>query len=195
MTVLHWIMLLLGITPANAATVPAFLPARDVAVSYEVAAPGRPAVAYQLAYNAAGELARIENPAQGIYVLVDVPAGSARLVVPALHAIVDAPDLAGLTRQLASADEARFTPLGRGEYAGLGCDKYLVLNGDGSGVACITRDGVILHFAGKDAHGAADVTAIAVSYGPQPAGDFAAPDGFSDVTLPPGALAQLLGGG
>lgn len=195
MTVLHWILLLIGITPANAATAPQFLPARDVTVSYQVAAPGRPDASYQLAYSAASERARIDNPAQGTYVLVDLPAGSAQLVVPALHAIVNAPDLSNLTQQVMSADHARFTPLGAGAYAGLPCEKYLVLNADGSGIACITGDGVILHFAGKDAHGAADVTATAVSYGPQQPGDFAKPDGFSAITLPPGALAQLLGGG
>jgi hypothetical protein len=193
LTLLHWVLMMIGIMPAQAATHPQFLPSRDVTVGYLVSAPGRPDATYQLAYDAADERARIDNPAQGDYFLVDLPGGTAQLVVPALHAVVNAPDLSGLTRQVMDADNARFTPLGPGHYAGMECEKYLVLNGQGSGTACITPDGVILHFTGSDAHGGATVTATSVTYGPQPRAAFAQPDGFSQITLPPGALAQLLG--
>ncbi len=194
MTLLHWVLMMIGVMPAEGATHPQFLPTRDVTVAYEVSAPGRPDAAYLLAYDAADERARIDNPAAQNYFLVDLPGGTAQLVVPALHAVVEAPDLSGLTRQVMDADNARFTPLGPGFYAGRGCDKYLVLNGEGSGTACITPDGVILHFAGGDAHGSAVVTATSVTYGPQPAGAFAQPEGYSEITLPPGMMAQLLSG-
>ncbi len=192
MTLLHWVLMMIGVSSAQADTHPEFLPSRDVAIAYQVAAPGRADASYQLTYDAADERARIDNPAQGDYFLVDLLGGAAQLVVPPLHAIVSAPDLAGLTRQVMDADNARFTPLGPGHYAGLPCEKYLVLNQQGSGTACITPDGVILHFSGSDAHGSATVTATAVTYGPQPAQKFALPIGFSQITLPPGALAQLL---
>ena len=194
MTLLLWVLMMIGILPAQADTRPAFLPGRDVAIAYQVSAPGRADASYQLLYDAADERARIDNPAQGDYFLVDLLAGAAQLVVPPLHAIVEAPDLSGLTQQVMDADNARFTPLGPGHYAGLGCEKYLVPNQQGSGTACITPDGVILHFAGSDAHGAAAITASAVTYGPQPSREFALPDGYSQITLPPGALAQLIGG-
>ena len=181
---------LLMASPAMAT--PAFLPTSDVAITYELNAPGRAAQDYQLNYDAADKLARVEDPAQGIYILANLPAGQAQVVVPALHAIVQAPDFYSMTQLIATADCARFTPLGPGRYAGLGCEKYLVLNGQGSGTACITQSGVVLHFAGRDAHGSAEVTALSVAYGPQPAQDFSTPDGFSAVTLPPGALAALL---
>jgi len=185
--------MMIGVLPAQGATHPQFLPSRDVTVAYQMSAPGRPDAPYLLTYDAADERARIDNPSQGDYVLVDLPAGSARLVVPALHAVVDAPDLSALTQQVMDADNARFTPLGPGFYAGRHCDKYLVMNAQGSGTACITPDGVILHFAGGDIHGSAVVTATSVSYGPQPPGAFAQPDGFSQITLPPGMMTQLLG--
>jgi hypothetical protein len=178
--------------PALAA--PAFLPQRDVAVTYAVGAPGQQAQNYVMDFDAADRLARIESPAQGIYVLANLSAGRAEVVVPALHAVVDAPDFSALTGMIGSADGARFTPLGHGFYAGLGCEKFLVINTQGSGTACITHDGVVLHFSGKDAHGSADVTALNVVFAPQPAGAFAPPDGFTPVTLPPGALQALLQG-
>jgi hypothetical protein len=181
---------LLLAAPASAA--PLFLPDRDVAVTYQLAAPGRAPQEYRLQYNAAAGLARIETPAQGIFVLADLPAGQAQIVVPFLHAFVQAPDFSDLTRMIAHADGARFTPLGHGHYAGMGCEKYLVMNAQGSGTACITHDGVVLHFAGRDSHGTAEVTALAVDFTPEPSGTFATPNGFSEISLPPGALAALL---
>ena len=171
---------------------PAFLPTRDVAITYELDAPGRAAQDYLLNYDAAQELARIESPAQGIYILANLPSGQAQVVVPALHAIVQAPDFSALTQEISTAGGAQFTPLGSGHYAGMACPKYLVLNAQGSGTACITPDGVVLHFAGHDEHGSAEVTALSVAYAPQPVQDFTPPDGFSALTLPPGALQALL---
>jgi hypothetical protein len=186
-------MAMLGVAPAYAGDRPAFLPNRDVLVGYDVAAPGRAAKTYQLSYDAADQRARIDDPAQGVYFLVDLPAGSARLVVPALHSVVDAPDLSALTAQINDAGNARFTPLGPGHYAGLNCQKFLVLSSQGSGTVCLTADGVILHFAGHDARGSAEVTAEQVSYQTVSQDALAPPDGFSAITLPPGALQQLLG--
>jgi hypothetical protein len=182
--------LLLAAVPAWAA--PRFLPDRDVAVTYELDLPGNAPQDYHLAYRAADGLARIDGPTQGIFVLADLPAGQAQVVVPQLHAFVRAPDFSALTRMIAHADGAQFTPLGQGSYAGIDCRKYLVMSAQGTGEVCIAHDGVILHFAGRDAKGSAEVTALAVHYRPQPAAAFALPDGFAEISLPPGALAALL---
>jgi hypothetical protein len=187
---LGWLML---VTPAQAAEHPAFLPVRDVTATYVLTVPGRPDATYRLDYDATDERARIVDPARGLLLLVDLPAGRAELVVPAMRAVVEAPDLSGLARQVYDAAGARFTPLGPGHYAGLGCEKYLVLTGQGSGTACLTKDGVVLHFAGRDAHGAANVTAVSVVMAHVARGEFEAPDGYTQIQLPPGALAQLLG--
>jgi YD repeat-containing protein len=184
---------LLASLPAQAAATPAFLPLRDVAVDYSVVAPGQPAMQYRLIYDAAGQLARVEDPMRGIYALVNLPAGQAELVVPALHSTVTAPDIAGLAQEVSSADHARFTPLGHGTVAGLACETYLVLDNQGTATACITADGVTLRFHGQDAHGSATVTATSVAYQTAAPAEFAAPDGFGSISLPPGAIAQLLG--
>ncbi len=175
--------------PALAA--PPFLPQQDVDVSYALTTPGQPAQDYQMQYDAAGRLARVESP-QGIYILADLATGQAQVVVPALRATVQAPDFSALTGMIANADGARFTPLGPGLYAGLACEKYLVLNAQGSGTACLTPQGVVLHFNGQDPHGSAQVTALSVTFAPQPAQDFTPPQGYSAINLPPGALAALL---
>jgi hypothetical protein len=193
MTLLSCLAFLLGISPAAAQTRPIILPSRDVAVSYTVQIPNRPDASYNLAYSAASELARIDDPAHGTYFLINLPASSAELVVPALHSIVAAPTLADLGAQIRGADNAHFTPLGSGAYAGTSCNNYLVQNPQGSGHACITPDGVILFFSGQNAQGSATITATNIAYAPQDPVNFAPPDGFSSINLPPAMLLQLLG--
>ena len=97
---LPFFAMLFGLAPAVADTTPLILPDRDVAVSYQVSSPGRPDMSYQLEYDAAGQRARINNPAQGTYFLVNLPAGTAQMVVPQLNSVVNAPDVSGLTAQI-----------------------------------------------------------------------------------------------
>jgi hypothetical protein len=176
--------------PAVAA--PAFLPLRDVAVTYRLEVPNQAPAEFRLLYDAADQRARIENPAMGYAVLADLPAGRAVVVLPSLHALVKAPDFSGLTQTILHADGARFTPEGPGHYAGLACERYDVENSEGEAHACLTRDGVVLHFKGHDRHGGAEVTAEAVDYRPIGPDAVAAPHGYSEISLPPGMLASLL---
>ncbi len=176
----------------QAAAAPVFLPEHDVRVAYALAVPGHAAQEYQLRYNAGHELARIDGAPEGIYILADLSAGAAEVVIPALHATVQAPDFSGLARMIGNADNARFTPTGHGQYAGMGCRTYFVHNAEGSANVCITQGGVVLHFAGHDPHGAAQVTALDVDFRPMPADEFAMPEGYAQISLPPGALAALL---
>ena len=180
----------LAAMPVAAQAAPVFLPTRDVAVTYELIAPNRAPANYQLRYDAAAQMARIDAP--GYFVLGNLPSGQAELILPAMHALVQAPDFSALTSQIYNADGASFTPLGPGHYAGLDCEKYLVLDKNGTGTVCLTPSGVVLHFAGHDAHGAAEVTALSVTYAPQPAELFAPPPGLTPLNLPPGAVAALL---
>lgn len=182
---------LAALTPALAQAAPAFLPTRDVAVQYTLTTPGQAPQSYQLSYNAAAQLARVDSQ-NGFYVLANLPAGQAQMVLPALHAIVQAPDFSTLTAEIYQAESANFSPLGTGHYAGLDCRKYLVTDKNGTATACLTPDGVILHFVGQNGHGNADVTATAVSYAPQPQSQFTPPAGFMPLNLPPGALSALL---
>jgi hypothetical protein len=182
----------LAALPGGAFAAPVFLPTRDVAVTYELNVPNRTPENYQLRYSAAEQLVRVDPEAGGYFVLGNLPAGQAELVIPGLHAVVQAPDFSALTAQIYNADGAQFTPLGPGHYAGLDCEKYLVLDKNGTGTACLTRSGVVLHFAGHDAHGSAEVTALSVTYTPQPADMFAPPPGLTPLNLPPGAVQAIL---
>lgn len=177
--------------PVAALAAPVFLPTRDVAVTYELKAANRAPANYQLHYTPAGEKARVDAPA-GYYALGDLRTGQAELIIPGLHALVQAPDFSALLGQIHDADGAKFTPLARGHYAGLECETYLVLDKNGSGTACLTPDGVVLHFSGHNARGSAEITALSVSYAPQPAALFMVPPGLSPLNLPPGALQALL---
>ncbi len=190
------LLLLLGIGAANADTAPLILPDRDVAVTYAFAAPGRPDQSYELEYDAVDERARINNPAQGTYFLIDLPTGAAKMVVPQLDSVVNTPDLSVITHQITDAGRyARFTMLGSRQYAGLSCQNWLIITQQGTATACLTAHGVALHFNGKNANGSGSVTATAVSFGPQPVADFNLPHGYNAVTLPPGVLQQLMNGG
>ena len=177
---------------AAAAPVPRFLPNHDVAVTYQLTIPGHDPQTYLLHYDAADELARIDSPAQNIFILANLPSGQAQVVVPALHAVVDTPDFSGITRQIANAGGAHFTLLGHGHYAGFGCERYRITNHEGEAQACITPDGVVLQFDGHDRNGAAEVTATSVTFAPQPGDEFLPPAGFANIRLSPGLLTALL---
>lgn len=176
--------------PVAARAAPVFLPTRDVAVTYSLTVPNRAPANYQLRYDAADQTARIDAP--GYYVLGNLPSGHAVLILPAMNALVEAPDFSALTSQIYNADGAQFTPLGPGHYAGLDCEKYLVLDKNGTGTVCLTPSGVVLHFAGHNPQGAAEATALSVSYAPQPAELFTPPPGLTPLNLPPGAVQALL---
>ena len=178
--------------PGISLAAPAFLPERDVSVTYSLATQGQPAQTLQLSYNAAQELARISSD-YGYYVLANLPTGQAQLIIPALHAIVQSPDFSALTAELFEAsNKARFTALGKGNYAGLSCEMYQITDSTGTARACLTEDGVALYFSGQDTHGGAEVTATSVSYAPQPASQFTPPAGLTPLNLPPSMLKSLL---
>jgi hypothetical protein len=190
------ILLLLGFCAAGgsalAAPVPRFLPNRDVAVTYQLTIPGHDPQTYLLQYHAADQRARIDSPAQHIFVLANLPTGQAQLVVPALHAVVDTPDFSGITQQITDAGGAQFTPLGHGHYAGLRCERYRITSRDGAAQACITPGGVVLQFDGHNGNGAAVVTALSVTFTRQPGAAFSPPAGFANIHLSPGLLTALL---
>lgn len=180
-----------SLTPLMASAAPAILPTQDVSVHYSLTAPGQSPQDLELLYRAASESARI-NSDSGYYVLANLPAGQAQIVVPALHAVVQAPDFSALTAMLFLAESAQFTKLGQAHYAGLSCQKYRVVDKNGTATACITANGVTLHFTGADSHGAATLTATHVAYAPQPEEQFQTPVGFNQINLPASAIKALL---
>jgi hypothetical protein len=184
----------LVILPAQAGAIPVFLPQQDVTIHYELTAPNRPAQDFQVSYQAAQHVARVDDAAHGVSYLADLNSGQVQILVPMLRAVVAEPQFSRFAGLLETAGGAQFTPLGHSHYAGIGCDTYSVTNQDGTGTACLTPDGEILHFHGHDSHGSATITAVSVHFGTVPADDFAVPAGYNEMQLPPGMLEQLLGG-
>jgi len=178
---------------ADASTIPQFLPNRDVEIQYTVTAPGQPSRDYNLSFSAESERLRIDDPAHGLWFLVDLRDASAALVVPQMHVVVTAPDLANLASVLQSAKAARFTPLGEATIAGLRCTRYLVLSGQASGTTCLTRNGIALAVSGQDSRGSAQVVADHVTEAPVPPDNLVPPPDFPSITLPRGTIEALLG--
>ncbi|MGH7101257.1 MAG: hypothetical protein ACREFJ_02585 [Acetobacteraceae bacterium] len=178
---------------AAAATAPQLLPLRDVKVQYTVTAPGRAPHEYDLSFSAESERLRIDDPARGLWFLVDLRDPSAVIVVPQMHVVVTEPDLASLAAILGRAETAEFKPIGEATIAGLRCTRYLVRSQQVSGKACLTRDGIALAASGQDSHGSARAVADRVIEAPVPAESLVQPPGFPSLSLPPGTIAALLG--
>ncbi len=178
---------------ADAAMAPQFLPDRDVEIQYTVSVPGRPPHDYDLSFSAESERLRIDDPARGLWFLVDLRDASATLVVPQMHVVVTEPDLASLAAILQSARGAQFTPSGEMTIAGLRCTRYLVLDKQTTGTACLTRNGLALAVSGEDARGSAQVVADSVSEATVPPDRLMPPSDFPSIVLPRGTIEALLG--
>ncbi|MGH7120618.1 MAG: hypothetical protein ACREFP_16795 [Acetobacteraceae bacterium] len=178
---------------AGAAAAPQLLPQRDVEIRYTVSVPGQPPHDYDLAFSAESERARIDDPARGLWFLVDLRNATAALVVPGMHAVVTEPDLAGLAGILQSAKTAQFVPFGEATIAGLRCTRYRVNSEQAKGTACLTRDGIALAVSGEDSRGSARVIADSVTEAVVPGDRLAPPHNFLRIALPRGAIAALLG--
>ncbi len=178
---------------ADAAVAPRFLPDKDVEIRYTVSVPGRPSHDYDLSFSAESGRLRIDDPARGLWFLVDLHDASATLVVPQMHVMVTEPDLANLAAILQSARGAQFTALGEMTIAGLRCTRYLVLDNQASGTACLTRNGIALAVSGEDSHGSASVVADSVSEAAVPPESLMPPSDFASIVLPRGTIEALLG--
>ena len=178
---------------ADASAVPQLLPNRDVEVQYTVTAPGQPSRDYDLSFSAESERLRIDDPAHGLWFLVDLRDASATLVVPQMHVVVTEPDLANLTSILQGAHAAQFTPLGEATIAGLRCTRYRVYSEQASGTACLTRNGIALAVSGQDKRGSAQVVADSVTETTVPPDNLVPPPDFPSITLPRGTIEALLG--
>lgn len=189
------LLLAMSTAPGFAAT-PRLLPDRDASAIYQVSQPGKPEQTWRIRFDAAAGLVRatsLSGTPMPMTALLDLHSGRAQLVLPQMHALVNVPGLSGAMGQVMAMRDAHFTPLGTATIAGYRCTRYLVLRRNASGTACLTPDGFALAASGSDPHGRVSVQALSLHIGPQPAGDFEPPMGYSEVTLPPQMLASLLG--
>ena len=187
------IVALAGAAPARAAEQPVYLPTRDVTIDYVVTPQNREPDHARVAVAAGGAHLRLDSEAVPGPVLIDRDRGTALLVYPPAKLFTELPSRGFRLDRLIAEGHPQFTRVGASEVIGLRCTEYRIVATQGSGIGCLTEDGVLLRGSGQDAkgHGGA-VLATAVRYGPVPASAFVPPHGYQE--LPPGALAALLPG-
>lgn len=174
-------------TACLAQTVPAYLPTRDVAVTYQVRSKDRGQENVVARWSAFAEKARIE--AGPIYVLADPRTRQATLVMQSFALRLPPGDR---TFAYLPDEGTRFVRGPAASVAGYRCTNWTVSSSHGSGTACITDDGVILRgtAADRNGHGGA-IEAVSVSYGPQPPALFEVPQGAMSLQAPPGGKLNL----
>lgn len=180
-------VLLAASAPATAQQRPAFPPSRDVAVTYEARVSGADAPhAFVLRASAAAGRLRLDGELPG-YVLVDLKARHASIVMQQLGMMLDAPPNAGLEQAFVLQDGRNFTRKGTATIAGVRCTVWDIVADAASGTACVTADGAVLRADGHDRKGrTGHLVATRVEYGPQAEAQFFPPPNVRRVTLAPG---------
>jgi hypothetical protein len=171
-----------GLTLCTAAvSPPRLVPSRDVTVEYSVHAPGARDQSVRVSIAAGGAHLRITGEALPVTLLVDRPAGTARVLVPLLRAYASLP-IGRYDPERTVLHDAHFTR-GAGETLAAGrCTDWTARSKTGTASACITDDGVILKGAVTNHRGEAGaILATSVDYAPLAAGTFAMPPKFHDL--------------
>ncbi|MFB9972004.1 hypothetical protein ACFFMP_19335 [Pseudoroseomonas cervicalis] len=187
--------LLLPALPALADPAPARLrPARDVAVLYRVQGGNQGPQQVPAAWLAAQQRLRLEPPGLPGWILADLPAGEARMVIDATRMAVRLPGHAAVPMLDALPPGARMTRAGSATVAGLRCDNWRVTAREGEGEICLTADGVALRASGTRDGKSGSLEALQVTYGAQDPARFQVPAGYQPVTLPQGLPPGLVPG-
>lgn len=187
--------LLLAAPPAAADTAPARLrPARDVAVLYRVQGGNQGPQQVPAAWLAAQQRLRVEPPGLPGWILADVPAGRAQMVIDATRMVVRMPGQGPIPMLDQLPPGARMERAGSATVAGLRCDNWRVTAREGQGEICLTPDGVALRASGTHDGKSGSLEALQVTYGPQDPARFQVPPGYQPVSLPQGLPPGLIPG-
>ena len=165
------------------------LPTRDVSVTYRLEGGARDAVpgglpeTVRLLWDAAHRRLRVEPEGRNQVLIVDLAAPRAELLDTGLRGVVTLPirpkDVEPITLQ-----DARLTRRGAAVVAGLPCTEYDVATKRGSGVVCLTQDGVALRGSGTVDGRQGSFVAISVTPGPVPESAFQVPSGYMRLAIP-----------
>lgn len=171
-----------GFSPqaARAEPQPAYLPMRDVVVTYRVGGrAAREVRQLSVRFAAATQRMRVETDDQGMgHLLVDIRARTARMVLPGVGQYVDLPLARDRRTAFLFGDRLRFTRRGGSRLLGLPCNMWDVQSGRDQARACITGDGVILHAEGRaGAVAGSRIDALRVDFIAQPGRLFDVPQG------------------
>lgn len=174
-------------TPAMAQQAPTnLLPTRDAAVTYRVESGAQPAQSISVSWLVAQKKMRIVPPGVPGYMLVDVLANRAVMVLEAQRMIMEMPggEFATMLNQVPAG--ATLTPKGVAVVASTSCNVWQVTSQQGEGTVCITNDGLMLRAAGRRRGQDAVLEATQVSYAALDPARFQIPQGFKSMALPQG---------
>lgn len=181
---------LLIVLAAAAPARPLFAPTRDVRVTYRLESPDTQAPYGQttneliLRATAGGQKLRLDRPGSGAYLLIDPVAKSATMVDPKIRAFMTVPLNPKVAQGLLLLDPGEtYRRIGNTMMAGHPCTIWAVGQNGGEGLACVTRDGVILNRIEGAAAKRTRMTATQVTFAAQPKALFVPPQGFQDLSL------------
>ena len=182
------LLALLAALPATAADrAPTYLPTHDVAVSYQVSGKAAQQVRSVLArFSAARNLLRLETEDRAMgFVLVDLLARTAKLMVPSVHQAVDLPLARDRRAALLFGDGVRFTRRGNSHVLGRPCVDWDVQADRDTATVCLTADGVLLRAQGRGGEAAdSSLVATRIDEAPQSPSLFRMPSGNGGMNLP-----------
>lgn len=171
---------------------PNIQPTRDVAVTYRVQEGAQAPQTVQAAWLVGQRRLRVVTAAAPGWVLVDIPANRAVMVMEAQRVVLELPG--GQVVQMLNQvpPEAKLTRIGADSVAGQACDQWRVQSPRGEGQVCLTRDGVVLRATGQRRGQNAVMEATSVSYDPQDPARFSVPAGFQSLKMPQNLPQGLL---
>lgn len=176
-------------SPARAQEHPPFLPTRDAAVVYKVAGAtpdGSAPLEMHMYLKASGGLMRIDAPGQPGYAVMNRTDNHVFVVMEDRHAYIEmSTSDTGGARLFMLDGSMQYVRKGTETILGATCTDWQVTSPDGTGVACITADGVMLRAQGTSSSGESRgaLEAVSLNYGPQADSLFLPPAGFTKLDL------------
>lgn len=173
---------------------PRLEPTRDVTVTYRTTTAGQRESRLQGAFLVAERLLRVDLPDRG-WGLYDRRSGRVRVVLEQLRAVMDVPgdELAAMGIPLDPGADGRFVREGESRVAGFPCTNWRYEEGERSGLACLTADGVLLRGEGRSGNQHGGIEAVEVRYGAQDPARFRLPQGYPVMQIPQGLPPGLMG--
>ena len=168
---------------------PLLVPRRDVTIDYVVHPESGRAQAVRVSIEAGGAHLRIEGQDIPASIIVDRPAGVARIMVPLLRAYSSL-SIERYDPERTMLHRAQFSRGGLERLAGGVCTDWVARAPSGVAFACITDGGLILKGQLSNRHGpVGDVLATSVDYAALPPWTWSIPDGWHDIgPMPPSML-------
>ncbi len=177
----------LAALPAAAQDRPLLYPTRDVSVVYRLTGPQAEGQEMRLSWLSAEQKLRTDMPGGMGWAVLDRRSRRVVMVMDAQRMVMELPlGAAGGPSLPEPGENARFTRGGNAVVAGHSCTLWRYQEGQNSGEACITKDGVMLRSSGTyDGH-RGGMEARQVTYGTQDATRFRPPEGYRVMQMPAG---------